>query len=65
MKYLSPAGSRIYLDKIREFHEKKIELEYIDYKCKSYYQKNQSKFWGQLSILDLIFNHGKASIEFF
>ena len=65
LKYLSPAGSRIYLDKIREFHEKKIELEYIDYKCKSYYQKNQSKFWGQLSILDLIFNHGKASIEFF
>ena len=63
-KYLSPIGSKIYLDKISEFHKEKIKIEYIDYKCKSYDQRNQSKFLSNLSILDLIFNHGRGSINF-
>ena len=53
-----------YLDKTKQSRQDKVKVEYIDYKCKSYSQKKQSKFFNNLSIIDLIFNHGKQSIKF-
>lgn len=63
-KYISPIGSKEYLDKTKQSRQDKVKVEYINYKCKCYSQKKQSKFFNNLSIIDLIFNHGKQSIKF-
>lgn len=64
VKYISPVGSQEYLDKVRDINKEKITIEYIDYICEPYPQRKQSKFFHNLSIIDLIFNHGKQSIKF-
>ncbi len=61
-KYLSPIGSKPYIGEGRTFYENEIGLEYFEYKCKEYPQKNAKTFQSHLSIIDIIFNLGKRSV---
>lgn len=56
-KYISPAGSKIYLSESKFFSSSKIELEYFSYSHPIYNQKS-AKFIPNLSIVDLVFNEG-------
>jgi hypothetical protein len=62
-KYLSPNGSKDYLNEGKIFKENNIELKYLDYKCLPYRQLNNKKFISHLSIMDAIFNLGTKTIE--
>ena len=62
-KYLSPNGSKDYLNEGKIFKENNIELKYLDYKCLPYRQLNNKKFISHLSIMDAIFNLGTETKE--
>ena len=59
--YLSPLGSRIYLEKNNLFHNSGIELKYQHFEHPKY-----SQLWGDfipyLSALDLLLTHGVNSL---
>ncbi len=55
--YLSPEGSKNYIDNSNYFTESKINLNYHTYKHPKYKQISNS-FVSHLSIIDLIFNEG-------
>lgn len=61
-EYLSPAGSKDYIDENNIFEKEKIKLAYHDYIHPEYRQ-----LWGEfipyLSAIDLIFNEGDNSLE--
>ena len=57
-KYLSPIGSKEYLGEGNILKKENIELEYINYQCRPYLQKNNKKFIDHLSIVDALFNLG-------
>ena len=57
-KYLSPIGSKDYLLKDDFKNKTKIDLEFNNFTCKSYHQKNSKEFIDYLSIIDLIGNVG-------
>lgn len=65
-KYISGsgAGSKRYIDEAA-FSKNNIGLEWQNYKPIEYPRFNSNKsFTPYLSIIDLLFNHGKASVEF-
>ncbi len=60
-EYLTPMRSKDYLGEGKIFRENNIKLNYFNYTCKKYEQKNSDKFVSHLSIIDLLFNKGKKS----
>lgn len=61
-KYISPIGSKAYLDKTELFKNEGIILEYMTYEHPIYYQK-YGKFLPYMSIIDLICNEGHNSMN--
>jgi hypothetical protein len=61
-KYLSGFGAKSYLDE-NKFKENKIEIIWQDFKIKKYNQL-YGDFIENMSVLDLIFNEGKNSINY-
>jgi hypothetical protein len=57
--YLSPIGSKSYLEEGEILKKNNILLEYVDHKCNPYKQKHLKKFISHLSFIDAIFNLGK------
>ena len=57
----SGPGSKRYIDD-EEFKKRNIKLKWQDYKCKEYNQLF-GDFIPYLSVVDLLFNHGKKSGE--
>tara|TARA_Y100000748_G_scaffold302045_1_gene303446 strand:- start:4172 stop:4867 length:696 start_codon:yes stop_codon:yes gene_type:complete len=63
--YISPIGSKEYIEKERHLSEGNISITYQKTEFKQYYQHKISKFVPYLSILDLIANLGrKKSLEY-
>lgn len=61
-EYISPLTSKVYLDKSDSFKEINLDIKYFDY-IHPKYKQNCEKFISHLSIIDLIFNCGKESLE--
>lgn len=55
-KYLSPVGSKTYIDENNIFPENKIELSYQDFVHPVYTQINFKDFISHLSFIDYLFN---------
>lgn len=65
-EYLTPEKTKSYLGvKGEELTKYGINVSFLNYKCKNYPQKNSKNFIEKLSIIDLLFNHGKNSKFFF
>ena len=62
-EYLSPPGSKVYLDNSHAFIESNISVNYFDYKCFEYDQINGA-FLPYMSTIDLLFNCGPESKNF-
>lgn len=60
--YISPPGSKVYLDKSTVFEERNIELSYHDYDHPTYSQLH-GDFIPYMCILDLLFNEGEKSLD--
>lgn len=60
--YLSGKFGKEYLDETL-FQKNAIHLIYQDYECTSYNQSGEDEFLPYLSILDLLFNMGKSSLQ--
>ena len=60
--YLSGPFGKDYLDK-ELFKKNGIEICYHDYMHPVYPQKNSNMFMSNLSIIDLLFNHGAKSLD--
>ena len=56
-KYISPPGSRIYLESSDLFEQKNIDVSYFEFKYPEYNQLFGS-FIPYLSIIDMLFNCG-------
>ena len=64
-EYISPIGSKEYIENDNKLGNSNINLKYFDYTPKKYMQNNFNEFISHLSIIDLIANIGiKKSIEF-
>jgi hypothetical protein len=63
-EYISPSGSIAYLGDGEKILQSGFEFKYQNYKIKEYSQKNCKSFTPNLSIIDMIFNHGKDTILF-
>ena len=59
-QYLSPAGSRTYIEDEGVFSQNKLQVVYQDYSVKTYKQAGSGSFVSHLSIIDLLFNCGVA-----
>lgn len=60
--YVSPPGSRDYLEASSAFNERNIKVEYFDYSHPEYNQ-GKNPFETYLSAIDLLFNEGPASMS--
>ena len=60
--YLSPSGSKRYIDKNNLFVKSGIKLSYQNYKHPTYSQL-YGDFIPYMSVIDLLFNEGKKSLE--
>jgi len=56
--YLSPTGSKDYIDSEALFEDNPIMIEYQKYNPKPYTQLNSGEFHSHLSIIDVLFNIG-------
>ena len=56
--YLSPVGSRVYIDENNIFEENGINLKYQDYEHITYNQIGYTDFISHLSFIDYLFNRG-------
>lgn len=56
------AGSKRYVDEI-QFADKGIKLDWFEYTPKIYEQLNTDEFVQNLSIIDLLMNHGRGSLS--
>ena len=61
-RYLSPVGSKGYIEENNLFEENDIALEYHSYEPPEYRQSSQ-EFIPYLSVLDLLFNVGTESLS--
>ena len=60
--YLTPERAKDYLgEEGKILKDENIEVTFLSYECKKYEQKNSKNFISHLSIIDLLFNHGKNS----
>ena len=60
--YVSPPGSRGYLEESKALEDNEINLLYFEYQCKEYEQLHGS-FLPYLSVIDLMFNKGPDSLD--
>jgi len=60
--YISPPGSRAYLDKSSALQDNNIALHYLNYECQPYPQL-YGDFIPSLSALDIMFNNGPESLN--
>ena len=60
--YISPQGSREYLEKDGDFTKSNISLEFHEFEPKKYKQLNIDVFNGYLSIIDIIANIGWVNL---
>ena len=60
--YISPAGSKEYIDQNNLFIKSGIKLSYQNYKHPTYSQL-YGDFIPYMSVIDLLFNEGKKSLE--
>jgi len=60
--YISPLGSKCYLDKSTAFSEKNIKIKYNNY-THPVYNQLYGDFISHLSIIDLLFNEGHNSLS--
>ena len=60
--YLSPAGSKEYIEENNIFSKSGIQLSYQDYQHPTYNQL-YGDFIPYMSVIDLLFNEGKKSLE--
>ena len=56
-QYLSPLGSKVYIEENNIFEKNNIELIYQNYQHPTYSQLNYKDFISHLSFLDFLFNH--------
>ncbi len=64
-QYLTPERTKEYLGNDGKIlKDQNIEVTFLNYECKKYKQKNSENFISHLSIVDLLFNHGKSSKDF-
>ena len=61
--YISTLGSKKYIGDLKYFPDTNIKIEYYDFKDNVYQQKTKN-FTPRLSILDLLFNVGPASLKY-
>jgi hypothetical protein len=59
-EYISPPGSKVYLNDSDSFIKRKIPLKYFDYKHVSYPQLH-GEFIQYMSVVDLLFNYDTQS----
>jgi hypothetical protein len=62
-EYISPPGSKVYLEDSKRFVEAKIDVSYFNFTHPVYPQIN-GDFLPYMSIIDLIFNCGPNSMKF-
>ena len=62
--YLTGSGGLEYLN-IEDFRKEGIRIQVMEYNFKPYLQHNSRDFVDKLSILDLVFNQGRNSIDYF
>lgn len=62
-EYISPPGSKVYLEDSKRFVEAEIDVSYFDFTHPVYPQIN-GEFLPYMSIIDLIFNCGPTSMKF-
>jgi hypothetical protein len=61
-RYLSPPGSREYMEETDAFAAQGIEVEYHEFHHPTYPQRGDG-FVPQMSVIDLLFNAGPGSLE--
>jgi hypothetical protein len=61
--YICGTGSKFYQDN-KKIEDNNIQIEYQNYQHPHYLQRGSDKFIPGLSIIDLLFNHGKESRKF-
>ena len=61
-KYISTIGSKDYLKSLTKFPNSNIEIQYFEFNSQQYEQQGNN-FIPNLSILDLLFNEGKNSVN--
>lgn len=61
-RYLTPVGSKAYIDENNIFPQNNIELEYQNFEHPVYKQLH-GDFIPYLSVIDLLFNEGERSLE--
>ena len=61
-QYLTTIGSKNYLEKFNAIPETNIKISYFEYEDLKYRQMGKN-FIPKLSIIDLLFNEGKNSIN--
>jgi WbqC-like protein family len=59
-RYISPPGSRVYLDQSTALAQINVEVDYFNYECPRYGQLH-GDFLPFFSVVDLILNHGPDS----
>ena len=59
-EYISPPGSKVYLNDSDSFIKRKIPIKYFEYKHISYSQLH-GEFIQYMSVIDLLFNHDTHS----
>ena len=59
-EYISPPGSKVYLNDSDSFIKRKIPVKYFNYKHVSYPQLHGG-FIQYMSVIDLLFNYGSQS----
>jgi len=62
-RYLSPIGSKNYIENDAVFCNTDIDIDYQHYKVKDYKQKNINSFISHLSIIDVIANLGISDTQ--
>lgn len=62
-QYLSPAGSRSYIEDEGVFSRNKLQVVFQDYCVQTYKQSGSASFVSHLSVIDLIFNCGVANVS--
>jgi len=63
-EYISPPGSKVYLDDSHSFLKRNISVKYFDYNHPEYKQLN-GRFISHMSVIDLLFNCGQDSMSAF
>jgi hypothetical protein len=62
-EYISGPAAKVYLDE-NKFEQSGISVRYMDYSGYSPYSQLWGDFFHEVSVVDLLFNHGKRSSQY-